>query len=304
LPEAAVFVTDSLPPEARSILSGFEIFEVSASDEQLARCEALICWPSRVKKETLDKMKNLRAVQTMSAGVDMLDFDSLPGGVEVFSNAGAFTDNVAEHAWGIMLGVAKGIHLRNQRIPPRRLGDKTLLVLGCGAIGSEVARLSKSLRMRTIGLSRSFAAPGHFDEMHPLSMLSAKITDADAVLLALPLTKETRGVVTYEVLSRAKESVILVNVGRGELTDEEGLIRWLRERPESRYATDVFWFVGGKESFATKAWELPNFAGTLHNSGVPVGEDLGGAKVAAARNVAEYFSNGSARNRVDRNEYS
>jgi phosphoglycerate dehydrogenase-like enzyme len=303
LARAAVFVTDSLPPEALSILSDFEVFEANASDEQLAKCEALICWPSRVKRETLGKMRSLRAVQTMSAGVDVLDFASLPAGVEVFSNAGAFTDNVAEHAWGIILGVAKGIHIRNQRTAPRSLRGKTLLILGCGAIGSEVARLSKSLGMRTVGLSRSFRSPGMFDEKHPLSLLAVKITEADAVLVALPLTKETRGVVTYEILKNARESAILANVGRGELIDEEGLIRWLKERPESRYATDVFWFAAGKESFATRAWELPNFAGTLHISGVPLGEELRGAKVAAAKNVKEFLETGSARNHVDRNEY-
>jgi phosphoglycerate dehydrogenase-like enzyme len=304
LAKAAVFVTDSLPPEARTVLSDFEVFEVNVTDEQLARCDALICWPSRVRKDALAKMKNLKAVQTMSAGVDMLDFESIPGGVEVFSNAGAFTDNVAEHAWGILLGVAKGVHLRNQRTAPRSLRGRTLLVLGCGAIGSEVARLSKSLGMKTIGISRSFRSPDIFDEKHPVSQLGGKIAEADAVLLALPLTRETRGVMTYEVLSKARESVIVANVGRGELCDEEGLLRWLKERPESRYATDVFWFVDGKESFATRAWELPNFAGTLHISGVPAGEDLRGAKMAASKNLREFFETGSAHNRVEREEYS
>ena len=300
----AVFVTDSLPPEARSLLSGFEVFELSAPDDELARCEALICWPSRVKPEALAKMKALRLVQTLSAGVDVLDFRALSPDVEVFSNAGAFTDNVAEHAWGILLGVAKGIHMRNQRTPPRSLRGKTLLVLGCGAIGSEVARLSRSLGMRTVGLSRSFRSPDVFDEMHGLDLLPEKISEADAVLLALPLTRATKGVITYGLLKRTRDAAFLVNVGRGELVDEEGLIRWLKERPESRYATDVFWFKDGRESFATGAWDLPNFAGTLHISAAPVGEDLKGAKVAAARNVREFFETGSAHNRVDRNEYS
>jgi len=297
-------VTDSLPPEARSVLSGFDVFELSATDDELAQCEALVCWPSRVKKETLVKMKNLKAVQTISAGVDVLDFESLPSDVQVYSNAGAFTESVAEHAWGMMLGVAKGVHLRNQRTPPRSFRGKALLVLGCGAIGSEVARLSKSLGMRTIGLSRSFKSPDLFDEKDRLSRLPEKIAEADAILLALPLTQKTRGIITYEVLANAREAAILVNVGRGELVDRAGLLRWLRERPESRYATDVFWFNDGKESFATGAWDLPNFAGTLHISGVPVGEDLKGAKVAAAKNVREFLETGSANNLVDRNEYS
>jgi phosphoglycerate dehydrogenase-like enzyme len=304
LARTAVFVTDALPPEAREVLSGFEVFATEASDEELARCEAVICWPSRVKKEQIERMKNLKMVQTMSAGVDVLDFASLPNSVEVFSNAGAFTDNVAEHAWGILLGAAKGLHIRNQRTSPRRLRGKTLLVLGGGAIGSEVARLSKSLEMKTVGLSRSFRSPQLFDERGNLSELPGRVGDADAILLALPLTKETKGLITYDIMAQSKETVILVNVGRGELTDEAGILRWLKERPESRYSTDVFWFKDGRESFATAGWDLPNFAGTLHISGVPLGEDLAGAKLAAAKNVREFFETGTARNRIDRSEYS
>lgn len=303
MPRVAVFVTDSLPPEARSILSDFEVIELRADDATLARCQALICWPSRAKAETLKKMKNLKMVQTLSAGVDVLDFASLPPDTQVFSNAGAYTENVAEHVWGTLLGVAKGIHLHKQKTAPRRLRGKTLLVVGCGAIGSEVAKLSQSLGMKAVGVSRSFKAPELYEETHPLSGLADAIPGADAVAITLPLTNKTRGVVNYSVLSKAKHEVVIVNVGRGETVVEEDLLRWLKERPESRFATDVFWLREGKESFDTAAWDLPNFAGTLHLSGLPLGEDLAGAKVAAAWNVKRYFESGNAVNRVDIGEY-
>ena len=121
-----VFVTDTLPVESRALLSGFELFESEAGDQTLAECQALLCWPSRAKKDLLQKMKKLQMVQTLSAGVDALDFGALPSGVAVFSNAGAYTDAVAEHAWGMLMGVAKGIHLRNQRSAPRSLRGKRL----------------------------------------------------------------------------------------------------------------------------------------------------------------------------------
>jgi D-3-phosphoglycerate dehydrogenase len=195
------------------------------------------------------------------------------------------------------------MHVRNVRTTPITLRRKTLLVLGCGAIGSEVARLAKSIDMRTIGVSRSFRLPEFFDERHPLPSLEERVRAADAIVDALPLTKKTRGVVSYEILSKAKEAAILVNVGRGETVDEEGVLRWLKERPESRFATDVYWTREGRESFATRAWDLTNFAGTLHNSGVPLGEDLSTVKAAAAKNVKRYFENESAMNRVDVDEY-
>ena len=256
-----------------------------------------------MKPETLAKMKSLRVLQTMSAGVDGLDFRHLKPGVRVYSNAGAFAGTVGEHAWGLLLGAAKGVHLRNRKSTPRRLGGKTLLVVGCGAIGSEVARLSKSVAMRAVGVSRSFRSPELFEEKHPISELRDVIGKADAVVVALPSTRHTRGVFDYALLSRAKETAILVNVGRGDVIEEDGLMRWLRERPESRFATDVFWKKDGKEEFDTAAWELPNFAGTLHNSGLPLGEDLSEAKVAAARNVRRFFETGDALNHVDASEY-
>jgi len=298
-----VFVTDSLPKEARQILSGFKIYEKEAEDSALAECQALVCWPSRARSELLQKMRVLRMVQMMSAGVDGFDFGSLPPGVQVFSNAGAFSDTVAEHAWGLLLGIAKGIHLRNIRSTPRALRGKTLLVVGAGGIGTEVARLSKSLGMRTIGSSRSFTATDLFDEAHYISSLNADFAAADAIVITLPLTKVTRGIINYELLMQAKENVIVVNVGRGGTVDENGLLRWLKERPESRFATDVFWMEGGKEVFTTRAWALPNFAGTLHNSGKPVGDDLRGPKIAAARNVKRFFDSGEALNRVEIGEY-
>jgi len=303
LARTAVFATDSLPEQAKSLLSNFEVFETKADDKDLARCEALICWPSRAKRELLQKMPNLKMVQTLSAGVDILDFAAIPKETQVFSNAGAYTENVAEHVWGILLGVAKGIHTRNQKTTPRRLRGKTLLVVGCGAIGSEVARLAKSIDMSVVGVSRSFRSPEFYHERLPLSKLPEAIASADAVVITLPLTKMTRGVVDYDVLSKARDSVIIVNVGRGETVPEQDLTRWLKEKPESRYATDVFWFKEGRESFVTEAWELPNFAGTLHVSGLPLGEDLVGAKVAAAWNVRRYFESGNALNHVEIGEY-
>ena len=301
--KVAVFVTDTLPQQARDILGRFEVFENQADDGALARCQALICWPNRTRGEMIRKMLGLRIIQSMSAGVDKLDFASIPEGVQVFSNAGAYTESVAEHAWGMLLGVAKGIHLRNQRTTPRKLRGKVLLVLGAGSIGSEVARLSKSLGMKTIGVSRSFRSPEMFDEMHPTSALALKVPEADAIVMALPLTKATAGILSYEVLSAAKPEVIVVNVGRAESVPEEGLMRWLKERPESRFATDVFWMKNGKEGYSAPAWEFPNFAGTLHISGVPLGEDLASMKVAAAWNVRRYFESGDAVNRVERSEY-
>jgi len=260
-------------------------------------------WPHRVKKDLLEKLGSLKMIQSLAAGVDGLDFADIPHRVRVFSNAGSYTDSVAEHAWGLLLGVAKGVHARKTRTVPRKLRGKKLLIVGCGAIGSGVAGLARSLEMRTMGVSRSFKVPGNFDEMHPLSYLDEALAAADAIVVALPLTKGTRGLLGEVALSKTKEGAILVNVGRGETVDEHALVSWLRKRPESRYATDVFWTAKGRETFDTEAWELLNFAGTLHISGLPQGETLASAKFQAAKNVSLFLEGRVARNEVDKTEY-
>ena len=298
-----IFVTATLSDQAKSILVGQEIFEGEADDSTLGQCKVLMAWPSRVSRELLGKMRSLEMVQAMSAGVDGLDFESLPAGVTVCSNAGAFTESVSEHAWGLLLGAAKGLHARRQRLMPRMLGGGTLVVVGCGAIGSEIARLAKSVGMKTIGVSRSFKAPTNFDQRYGIGDLQKAIGLADAIAIALPLTKKTEGLIDHDTLMLSKESVTIVNVGRGETVSEEGLIAWLRARPESRYTTDVFWKRNGKEVFDTEAWNLPNFSGTLHVSGTPLGEKLERPMLEAAKNVRRFLETGDASNKVDLSEY-
>ena len=301
--KTGIFATATLPDQAKSVLEGFDLFENEADDATLAHCQILMAWPTRTGKELLGKMRSLAMVQALSAGVDGLDFASLPSGARVYSNAGAYTESVAEHAWGLLLGAAKGLHARRHRVVPRRLRGKTLLVVGCGAIGSEIARLAKSVGMNTIGVSRSFKVPDLFDERHGTEDLRKVIGTAEAIAIALPLTKRTAGQIDYDTMMLSKESVTVVNVGRGDTVSEEGIVRWLCERPESRYTTDVFWKRDGRETFDTEAWNLPNFSGTLHVSGVPLGDDLEHPMVEAAKNVRRFLETGDALNRVEPAEY-
>ena len=296
-------MTGELPSEASEILSEYEVVRSDSASERIADSEVLLAWPSRVTMDLLSRMKSLKMIQSLSAGVDALPLEAIPDGVSVHSNAGAYTSSVAEHAWGLLLGLAKGLQVRNRRTVPRTLRRKTLLVLGAGGIGCEVASLSRSLDMKAIAVSRSFRRPELFVERHPPGALDDVIGAADAVVIALPLTRETRGAVGYGTLMKCGPNVLVVNVGRGETVVEADLLRWLKERPESRFATDVFWKKGGKETFDTPAWELPNFGGTLHISGVPLGDSLLAPFRLGAENVKRFLETGAAANKVDMRDY-
>jgi phosphoglycerate dehydrogenase-like enzyme len=301
-----VFVNSELGERARSILSDFELVGEGTGAEALGSCVAALLWPFRLPDETWTKLSGVRVLQTLSAGVDGVRFDLLPRDAVVLSNAGAYAESVGEHAWSLVLGAAKGLHQRKVRSTPRPLRRRTLLVLGCGAIGCEVARLARvSLSMRTIGVSRSFRHPEYFDEVHPVSELAAVASSADVIVLALPLTVHTRSMLNYDILCSCEDAVIVANVGRGETVDEESMYRILKERPEARYVTDVYWEKDGKESFETRLWDLPNFAGTLHTAGMGGGrESLEKVIEMAARNLREYLREGKASNLIDKSEYS
>ncbi|HUI86766.1 MAG TPA: NAD(P)-dependent oxidoreductase [Nitrososphaerales archaeon] len=300
-----IFSTARLHEPARELLSGFGLVEHDADDATLAKCDVLFTLPHRVTPDLMRRMPNLRAIQSYSAGVDGLDYAAVPKNVRIYSNSGGFTRPVAEQAWSLVLSLAKGANVRRKRVLPRLLRGKTLVVLGCGAIGSEVARIGReAFSMKTVGVSVTFTVPEAFDERRDPGSLAGAVAKADVIVDALPLNKDTVSILDYKVLKRMKAEAILVNVGRGETVDREGVTRLLRERPETRFGTDVFWRTGGKEDFETPLWDMENFAGTFHSAVFGRDDALAEAEVMAAENIRRFLTIGDAMNRVDRGEYA
>ncbi len=296
--------TEELPLECRKLLANFGLKEVNFNEYDLESAEVIMAWPRQITKEIVSKAKNLKFIQTFSAGVDDLDFSVIPETVQVFSNAGAYALSVAEHTWALILALAKGIGLR-KRVESYQIYGKVLLILGGGGIGSEVARIGKEgFNTFNIGLSRSFKEPEYFDIRDSITKLGEYITKADIIVDTLPLNKYTRGILNYEILKFVKNKVIIVNVGRGETIDEDGIYRLLVERPTVRFGTDVFWRRNGKEDFESKLWNLENFIGTLHTAGGYASQEvLEKAKLKACENVYKLLTTGSAENKVKREDY-
>jgi lactate dehydrogenase-like 2-hydroxyacid dehydrogenase len=297
-----IISTEKVPEECRNVI---DVKYDNLTDEDFKNAEILLTWPSRVNKELISKMPKLKVIQTFSAGVDDLDFSVIPPHVKVFSNAGAYSLSVAEHTWALILALAKGVGTRKRTIV-YEITNKVLLILGAGGIGSEVARIGKTaFRNYVIGISRSFKKPEWFDEKHSMAMLREKIGEADIIVDTLPLNKETRGILNYDLLKNVKQRAIIVNVGRGETVDEEGIYRLLKERPDVRFGTDVFWRKNGREDFYnTKLWELENFIGTLHTAGAYGNDEvMKRAMFIACLNVKKYIDKGVADNEVRREDY-
>ena len=127
------------------------------------------------------------------------------------------------------------------RAPVRELRGQTVFLVGLGAIGQEVARLAKALGMRTVGFRRSAGKPPPFtDEVHGPERLAELADRADAMVVSLPLTGETAGLIDRATIERLPPQCIFVNVGRGGVVDEQALVDALRERRIAGAVLDVF----------------------------------------------------------------
>ncbi|WP_048098981.1 NAD(P)-dependent oxidoreductase [Candidatus Acidianus copahuensis] len=290
-----------LPEEGKKLLSNFNVIEKEFTQEDLRRAEVLLAWPKEVS-QLIDNMERLKIIQTFSAGVDDLPFQKIKEKeIKVFSNAGAYSVSVAEHAWALILTLAKGTNIRKRR-ESYPITGKTILILGAGGIGSEVAKIAKNgFSMRVIGASRSFK--GNYDVKIPLNEVDKYIGDADVIVDTLPLNKFTKDFLNYERLTKTKQKVIIVNVGRGETVNKNDIEKILKERPDLRFGTDVFWR-NDKEDFDVNLWSLDNFAGTLHvGGGYASQEILYNAINKACENLSSYLKLGKADNEVNINDY-
>ncbi len=280
----------------------------------------IFSWPKFLKEGAVSEMGRLRFIQSILAGVNHIPFNQLDKQVTVSSNAGAYSGPVAEYAWGLLLSAAKRIvehhtAIREGRGVLVRHGDaaqgvyilkgKTLGVLGYGGIGTVVARIARAFEMKVVAFTRRSGYRPGVTFLQGERGLDKTLKESDAIVLALPLTKATTRVIDKDRLSLMKERMVLVNVARGELVDEEALYHHLKANPDFRYATDVWWYRDGRESLSTSYdfASLPNFVGVPHVSG-PSGLATGQPVKIAVENTLRFLRNQQPNNIVDRTDYT
>jgi len=285
----------------------------------LIDCLLVFSWPSQVTNERLQKMTSLRFIQSILAGVNHIPFASLNNDIIVSSNAGAYSEEVAEYALALLLSAAKRVvelhvSLRDQKWTLKRtldegseitmLREKVLGILGFGGIGSAVGRIAKGFGMLIYAYSRKKSAAKGVKFFAGPSGLASLLKKSDGVVLALPLTSQTARIVNAERLSEMKKDGILVNVARGELVDEKAMYEHLVANPNFRYATDVWWYRENRESLKTDYpfLSLQNFIGTPHVSG-PSGLATGRPVQLAVKNTIRYLKGLRPRNIVNPEEY-
>lgn len=187
---------------------------------------------TRVDRELLETCDSVRVVARAGVGLDNIDVDAANElGVVVTAPLGANAVSVAEHTLGLALAVARRMvpldrETRSggwRRTPGRELSERTWGLLGFGATARAVARLARALSMTVLAYDPYVAAEDAAAAGVTPASLDEVAAAADVLSVHLPATAETRGLVAAELLARMKPDAIVVNVGRGEVVDEEAL---------------------------------------------------------------------------------
>jgi D-3-phosphoglycerate dehydrogenase len=229
----------------------------------------------------------LRLLQKTGAGVDDLPFDVLGEGVWVANTSGSNPVPLAEGAVALVLALAKRIVQRHRGFRDGRDGvrgvglkGKKAGILGLGSIGVEVARRLKAFEMDLLAVKRHpdrgveeelglqfLGGPGYLDRL---------LEESDFLVITVPLTPETRGMIGERELRLMKPTSYLVNVARAAIVQEEPLYRALEEGWIAGAALDVWWrphwwdplwVPEGGNASDYPFWELPNVICTPHNIG-------------------------------------
>ena len=283
--------------------------------ELLGRAEVLYGIPGRSGEALADAVRRgpgIRWVQARNAGAGQQVADAVRAGAElgrvaVTTSAGVHAGPLAEFCMLGLLAFVKDLpRLERNRAerrwpvhdtPGRELRGQTLLLLGLGGVGREIARVAQAFGMSVLGVRRdpSQEEPG-VDEVHSPDELPALAARSDHLVVTLPLTEATRHLVDAEVLDALPSDAVLVNVGRGGVVDEPALIERLSGGSLAGAALDVV----ESEPLAEDSplWELPNVIISPHDTALVPAEPVRVMDLFLD-NLGRYLADEPLRNRVD-----
>ncbi|MGB1860298.1 MAG: D-2-hydroxyacid dehydrogenase [Arenicellales bacterium] len=263
-------------------------------ERHLPEADVLLGWNFRATElqQAWPLADRLRWIQWGGAGVDAVLFPELVASDVQLTNArGVFDRAMAEYTLGLLLSFGKDFfetytaqreHRWSYRLTELMAG-RSVVVVGVGSIGREIARLLKQMDFVVSGVGRSArGADPDFGDIHGISDLNSCLSQADYVVLITPLTPETRGLFGAEQFSAMKSSARFINLGRGELVDEDALLEALQGGQIAGAGLDVFC----TEPLPAESpfWDLDNVIVSPHISG-----DYQGHQEAMAEIFLENF---------------
>ena len=283
------------------------------SDQERARlalAQAEVIFGSHLDSlALLDSAPNLRWFQVLTAGLDELIAQGILDREFVVTTAsGVGAVPIAEYCMGVMVMLEKGLHITMRDQVEHRwefrfageLQGKTCGIVGLGAIGRELARRARAFGMRVVA-TRWSATAGSTDPdadlVLPFAELPQLLRESDYVVLCVPLTAETQGLLGAAELALMKPGAALVNIARAAVVDQDALLSALREERLAGAALDVH----DPEPLPPDSpfWDLRNVIVTPHRSGAVYGY-LDRAAAFFAANLDRYARGEPLENLVER----
>lgn len=275
----------------------------STVESILANAEVLISWNPTKELESVNpsSLQGVKFIQLLSAGYDHLKFEMFPANSVIAANQGAYALPMAEHVLAMILSGEKRLRRYHERLAvgkfnqlesfTKQVTNSTLGIIGFGSIGKETARLMRPFKVKVIALNTSGKTDVDVDSCGTLKDLDYLLANSDFIVISIPLTAETEGLIGKRELGRMKDDAVLVNVARGPVIKEKDLYEHLKNHPNFFAGIDAWWvepFKFGKFEIKYPFFDLPNLLGSPHNSALVDGIMLEGAK-RAAENVARYI---------------
>jgi phosphoglycerate dehydrogenase-like enzyme len=292
------------------------LWEAPDRHAALKRAHVLISmlFPREVAKDEYGFLDNLALLQAVVAGVDFMPLDQLPAGTILCANVGAWADPMAEHILGMILALGKNLlpnHLKlargefDRNTSSKRFRGGVAGILGFGGIGKATARLLRALGMHTHAVNSTGQTEEPVDFIGTLDDLEPVLKVSDVVVVSLPLNKRTRHLMGPEQFDLMKPDAVFINAARAEIVQEEALYAHLKDHPDFRAGTDVWWeepMTHGTFRVGYPFFELENFLGSPHNSPVVSGV-FQEALAQAVQNVRFFLKGEPIRGKVNRSDY-
>lgn len=304
--DGAALLLKELPEALRPGQAQPPLREPTRSLHDLFANAEVVLGARRMPLDLAARAPHLRWVQMPLAGVNDTGVEALPHKVVLTTAAGINALPVAEYAFMAMMLLVKDakriIHSqaagRWDRFDVGLMRGKTLAIVGFGTVGKEVARLAGPFGMKLMAVKRSVnPAEGLPSWVVTADRLDTVIKQADIVVLCVPATPATKGMIGPRQLALMRPGAVLVNVARGDVIDEAALAAALGDGRLTAAALDVF----NQEPPATSSpfWTLPNVLLSAHVAGLFSGYDDAVVDLFVA-NLDRYMAGQPLINAVDR----
>jgi phosphoglycerate dehydrogenase-like enzyme len=285
------------------------MIRTGASSPDETPCDVLLAWETTVDElvAALRGHRSLPWVHTNAAGIHPLVIDALAEQPTILTNgSGAQAPAIAEYVVAALLAFRKRLRelgrFQDQAqwavgFRVAELRDLTVGIVGLGNAGRAIARLLRPFGVRLLGVRRHPAPVEEVDRVYSLDELPEFLAQLDALVIAAPLTSETRGIIGAKELARLRPGAVLVNVARGAIVDEDALIAALHTGQLAGAALDVF----GEEPLLASSplWAMPNVIVSPHCCDHTPETDERGLALFLD-NLTRYVNGEPLRNVVDR----